>query len=280
MAISTRTRKELWAKSGNRCAICRIELVSSEKLDNTAIVGDECHIVGREIAGPRGNHSLPLAARDDFNNLLLLCPNHHRLVDENVDTFTIGALTDVKNKHEKWVKDSLSSVNIIRSPSTVLYAMRVDKAKYLTDVVCGAHAAYFENDQPEREEDATLVGNFLQNVNEASDLWSDISLANRVSTQFGMQKDIEELKYAGWLVYVASKDEKLREVDFVLDPAPNSKTFFFNFAYVLVLTTHNKVTAKKDNKVESLMRLPDQLDSSYSNFVPILRPANSRFQFI
>lgn len=40
MGISVKTRKELWAKSGNRCAICRKELVDQiSKEEGNFIVG-------------------------------------------------------------------------------------------------------------------------------------------------------------------------------------------------------------------------------------------------
>lgn len=49
MPISSKTRKILWAKSGNRCAICKIELIHQEKgsTDKT-VIGEECHIVGQK----------------------------------------------------------------------------------------------------------------------------------------------------------------------------------------------------------------------------------------
>ena len=44
MAITSKTRKELWAKSGNRCAICKKELVhqisQEETLQNLANQSD------------------------------------------------------------------------------------------------------------------------------------------------------------------------------------------------------------------------------------------------
>ena len=46
MAITSKTRKELWAKSGNRCAICKKELVNQiSEDDGSFIIGDECHII-------------------------------------------------------------------------------------------------------------------------------------------------------------------------------------------------------------------------------------------
>src|SRR5205085_1467643 len=46
VAISDKTRKLLWGRSGNRCAICRRTLsVDGTVVDAEAVVGEECHIV-------------------------------------------------------------------------------------------------------------------------------------------------------------------------------------------------------------------------------------------
>jgi hypothetical protein len=49
MGISDRTRKILWGRSGNRCALCRRELVEEgTAVDAESVVGDECHIIGEK----------------------------------------------------------------------------------------------------------------------------------------------------------------------------------------------------------------------------------------
>ncbi|HWP60610.1 MAG TPA: hypothetical protein VNL14_22135 [Candidatus Acidoferrales bacterium] len=54
MAITDKTRKILWGRSGNRCAMCRRELVvEATPTDDESVVGDECHIVSGKGQGPR-----------------------------------------------------------------------------------------------------------------------------------------------------------------------------------------------------------------------------------
>ena len=66
MAITDKTRKILWGRSGNLCAICRRELVmDATTKDDESVIGDECHMVAREINGPRGNSPLEISQRDD-----------------------------------------------------------------------------------------------------------------------------------------------------------------------------------------------------------------------
>lgn len=50
MSISNKTRKELWAKSGNRCAICKKKLVNKiSKDEDSFIIGDERWFSGTDI---------------------------------------------------------------------------------------------------------------------------------------------------------------------------------------------------------------------------------------
>ncbi|MEW6276085.1 MAG: HNH endonuclease signature motif containing protein [Bacillota bacterium] len=107
MAISERTRKILWARSGNRCAICRCELVREEfATDPAAVVGDECHIISKKPGGPRYDPGVKMEL-DSYDNLILLCKTHHKLVDDQPSRFTVEYLRMVKANHEK-CRDQLS----------------------------------------------------------------------------------------------------------------------------------------------------------------------------
>lgn len=99
MAITSKTRKELWAKSGNRCAICKKELVNQISEDEGSfIIGDECHIISSSAEGPR--HKSGIEDYDSYENLLLLCKNHHREIDENCASYTEELLHYIKTSHE------------------------------------------------------------------------------------------------------------------------------------------------------------------------------------
>ena len=110
MAISNRDRKLLWARSGNCCAFpgCRCELTQdAESGDSSFPVGVEAHIVGRTPNSPRGEHPLPLEDRDRCENLVLLCPTHHTIIDNDVGTYTVERLHEIKQDHEQWVREKL-----------------------------------------------------------------------------------------------------------------------------------------------------------------------------
>ncbi len=110
MAISDRTRKLLWGRSGSRCAFCRRDLIlEATEQDEEAVVGDECHIISAKPDGPRYNPSFSPDELDAYPNLILLCRVHHKLVDDQPNTYTTAILHVLKDNHERWVRETLES---------------------------------------------------------------------------------------------------------------------------------------------------------------------------
>ncbi len=109
MSISDKTRKVLWGKSGNRCAICRRELVvEATPADDESVVGEECHIVSGKGQGPRHDLAFRTDCLDEPDNLVLLCRTHHKMVDDQHETYTAEVLHKIKANHEKWVSSTLT----------------------------------------------------------------------------------------------------------------------------------------------------------------------------
>lgn len=98
--ISLKDRRMLWGRSGNVCARCKRKLHEDEAgLDDASLVGEECHIVAEKPNGPRGNFPLPLEQRNSFGNLILLCRICHKVIDDQVERFTVFALREMKDRH-------------------------------------------------------------------------------------------------------------------------------------------------------------------------------------
>ncbi len=106
MAITDHTRKVLWARSGARCAVpsCRRKVVAEGvPPDRDTIVGEEAHIYAQSTAGPRGERSDAPVDRDSYDNLVLVCRNCHRVIDDQREYYTPERLKDLKQAHEAWV---------------------------------------------------------------------------------------------------------------------------------------------------------------------------------
>ncbi len=97
MSYSDRTIKRLFARSQNQCAMpkCIGRMVVGE-----TVIGEICHIRARRKNGPRFDPNLTPAERNAYENLLLLCPTCHKLVDRNAATYSVDLLTDIKTVQE------------------------------------------------------------------------------------------------------------------------------------------------------------------------------------
>jgi hypothetical protein len=136
MGISLKTRKMLWGRSGNRCALptCRKNLVEDEtQTDDASIVGDEAHIVAREEDGPRGKSPLAPQDRDKYDNLILVCKVHHKMIDDQPLEYTIEKLHQMKTHHLEWVTNNLSP-DTDRQMDDEIYATYIDKWAQLADI--------------------------------------------------------------------------------------------------------------------------------------------------
>lgn len=109
--ISRRVRNRLWAMSGNRCAYpnCRIELTKEgNEQDRIATIGEIAHIYAHSPDGPRPHPDGLYENADGYDNLILLCPNHHREVDGQSNTYSVTVLREWKVDHERWVAERLA----------------------------------------------------------------------------------------------------------------------------------------------------------------------------
>lgn len=100
MGITVKTRKLIWGASANSCAKCKSIVVQpATATDGPSIVGEEAHIVSKEINGPRYDDPLPTNERDMSENLLILCNQCHKIVDDQLSTYTVGVLRRMKAEH-------------------------------------------------------------------------------------------------------------------------------------------------------------------------------------
>jgi hypothetical protein len=113
MSITLRDHKMLWGRAGARCSLCRIPLATISEIGHASVIGEEAHIVARNINGPRGESPLNTEQRDAYANLILACPTHHSVIDDlpnGPNEYPVERLHEIKASHEQWVM-SLDSFN-------------------------------------------------------------------------------------------------------------------------------------------------------------------------
>jgi hypothetical protein len=101
--ISDKETKLLCLQSKGICAFpnCGKSLIQDgTNLDEPVVTGEIAHIVAYEPGGPRGDSSFPEEERNKHTNLILLCGDHHKLIDSQVNTYSIPVLREMKRAHE------------------------------------------------------------------------------------------------------------------------------------------------------------------------------------
>lgn len=209
MAITDKTRKILWGRSGNRCALCRHELViDATAADDEAVVGDECHIVSSKVQGPRHVTAFVPEDLDEPENLILLCRVHHKMVDDQCETYTVEVLQKLKANHEKWVSSTLTEqdrippVRVKRIKENIpTHLVRLTSGGALLAIVDRASAFAFEHDDLKSQAEVDLISSVLQEAQDYGDLSGDLEAGDRVKAAFEMSARLEELEQAGFLVF-------------------------------------------------------------------------------
>ncbi|MGJ8665163.1 MAG: HNH endonuclease [Patiriisocius sp.] len=143
------------------------------------------HIIADKEGGPRGHATLSEELKDDISNLMLLCDEHHRLIDiKQVEEHPVELLQKMKRKHEQRMelqtdisesKEShviLYGANIGSHSSPVIYkdtlvALSPDLYPSNKGVLeLSLSNSSFEDDDPEywKFEEANLVRKFQQKI--------------------------------------------------------------------------------------------------------------------
>lgn len=217
MSITDKTRKVLWGRSGNLCAFCKAHIVvDASAADPESVVGDECHINSGAPNGPRHDPALASDQIDGINNLILLCRVHHKLVDDQSETFTASTLRQLKANHERWVKDRLGAqsatepVRVVRIAAEIpAHLVQVASAKALLDLASSCHGRYYDYPEDLSEDALDCVGTLLQNLTD----WVDLGLSEpheRISAQRSLAENMSELEHFGLRLFAARERQELR----------------------------------------------------------------------
>jgi hypothetical protein len=187
MSITTKTRKILWGRSGNRCAICKTELVlEKDPFNRNLNIGEECHIISKRDNGPRHQEKKDFDY-DDSENLLLLCCNHHTMIDEQVEKFPVEKLIEIKKQHEEWVKTNLDNEEFVQpeEKSRIDNLISYVSAKHDKEMNLNSSRNIFSSSEglqiafEEAEKIKNIIKETIEKVNKAAPNYSIIIRDNR-----------------------------------------------------------------------------------------------------
>jgi len=128
-SIPEKDLKILWSKAGGRCSICKKKVVREtleQILSERMPLGENCHIVADKKSGPRGESILTSQERNRYPNLILLCSDHHMVIDQDSINWSVEKLHQMKADHEIWVETQLTDITL--DLATEIYSDLVNTA--------------------------------------------------------------------------------------------------------------------------------------------------------
>ena len=101
--IKERVKRLLWSRSGGYCQrpACNRDVFHFFEDGSVTSLEELAHVIAEKKDGPRGESPLTLDERNAFENLLVLCPYCHKLVDKNQVQFPETMLYEWKRNHER-----------------------------------------------------------------------------------------------------------------------------------------------------------------------------------
>jgi nucleoside phosphorylase len=104
---STMQIKRLFAASGGRCAFpqCPTNLMP----DSGVQLAEVAHISAASPGGPRFDPTQADEERHSVDNLILLCPTHHALIDSAPAQYNVAAVREMKVAHELRIRRLLDA---------------------------------------------------------------------------------------------------------------------------------------------------------------------------
>jgi hypothetical protein len=167
--IKEPTKKKLYAKSGNKCAMygCDVELFPDETNFNSSEIA---HIEGVEPNSARHNPDLADDQVNAYDNLISLCLNHHNEIDapENTEKYTVEFLKRMKKEHE----DSVSYKNILMPPEEKEISIEILNG--IVDEYYNSIAEFFARDTDSKEVSVIINSIQRENINTRFILYSII----------------------------------------------------------------------------------------------------------
>lgn len=105
--ISVKIQKELLLLSGGLCSICKTPLISIDKSNNSNVISNYAHIRAVGENGPRYNNNYPKDLINSIENIIVVCANCHKIIDNDVTEYTVERLTSIKENHERETYEGL-----------------------------------------------------------------------------------------------------------------------------------------------------------------------------
>lgn len=147
-SVSDNNRRALWGRGAGVCYMCRRPLTGDLLTGKDELnLGFIAHIVAAVEDGPRGDPVRSLQLVDNIENLMLLCNDHHKVIDDpqHSHEYPEFMLLQIKRDHETKV-ETVTQIPPDRKTTVVMFGANI-----------GEHGGPLE---PERAKAAVLPDRF------------------------------------------------------------------------------------------------------------------------
>lgn len=124
-SIDQRTQNQLWGMAAGRCEICNKLLYLDSFMGQEGNYAELAHIHAVSKNGPRHKKDMTKDEKNDVSNLMLLCGEHHKMIDSNEEFFKVGYLKELKSAHEQWVRE-ITDISNKQTCQIVSYLSMID----------------------------------------------------------------------------------------------------------------------------------------------------------
>lgn len=123
---------ELWVKSGGRCQFsgCNRILNKSPVTQEKVNISEQAHIYSYSEKGPRGwgPYRENLGDLNTSKNLMLLCHDCHKTIDDDWDKYPAGLLTKWKEEHEERI-EIVTGIASNKKSNVIFYGSNISDQK-------------------------------------------------------------------------------------------------------------------------------------------------------
>ncbi len=171
LAIKPDVQRLLFSRSGGRCAFPKCNKMLLD--ENDRLKGEICHIEAAMPGGERFNPFMTNEQRRSYENLILLCFDHHEETN-NEEVYTVGVLKEMKKAYEKNVSTSLGLINSLLSVSNKEKATnsqinqgKIEQALFLLN----KHEEFIDSKSGQYDEPANYINRSVYYINDSDGFW-------------------------------------------------------------------------------------------------------------
>ena len=133
--IPDKIKMILMAKCGGKCEFrgCNKSILEETLTKKEGLYSNFAHIIADSENGPRGDKDLSSKLSKEESNIMVLCFEHHKFIDENEKDYTVEVLKEMKKEHETYVNE-LMKISPNNNIIAVKYAFSIsDRLPIIVD---------------------------------------------------------------------------------------------------------------------------------------------------